>query len=75
MMEGTKQIAQRMVNAEDNFADTVQEITGCTRDEAFKALATMCKLKVVKLDVAVARYIPKHGAFMAADALRNAIAY
>lgn len=75
MMEGTKQIAQRMVNAEENFADTVQEITGCTRDEAIKALATMRKLKVVKLDVAIGRYLPKHGAFMEADALRYAIAY
>lgn len=74
-MEGTKQIAQRLVNAEEDFADTVREITGCTRDEAFKALATMCKLKVVKLDAGIGRYTAKHGAFMEADALRNAIAY
>lgn len=73
-MEGTKQIAQRIVNAEENFADTVQEITGCTREDAFKALATMRKLKVIKLDAVIGRYIPKHGAFMAAEALRNAIA-
>ncbi|WP_247391799.1 hypothetical protein [Ralstonia pseudosolanacearum] len=74
-MEGTKQIAQRLVNAEEDFADTVQEITGCTRDEALKALATMCKLKVVKLDAGIGRYTAKHGAFMEAGALRNAIAY
>lgn len=74
-MEGTKQIAQRLVKAEEDFADTVQEITGCTREEAFKALATMCELKVVKLDAGIDRYTAKHGAFMEADALRNAIAY
>lgn len=74
-MEGIKQIAQRIVNAEENFADTVQELAGCTRDEAFKALATMRKLKVVKLDAGIGRYTVKHGAFMEADALRNAIAY
>ncbi|NLP65552.1 hypothetical protein [Paraburkholderia sacchari] len=74
-MEGTKQVAQRMVNASENFVATVQEITGCTREEGFKALNTMRKLKVIKLDIAAGRYIAKHGAFMEALALRNAITY
>lgn len=74
-MQGTKQIAQRIVKAENEFAATVQEITGCSRDEAFKALATMRKLKVVKLDAVIGRYTAKHGAFMEADPLRNAIKY
>ncbi|KWK69107.1 hypothetical protein WT82_15040 [Burkholderia stagnalis] len=74
-MEGTKQIAQRIVNAEENFIETVQAITGCSREEGEKALNTMRKLRVIKLDVAGGRYMAKHGAFMEADALRNAIAY
>jgi hypothetical protein len=74
-MEGTRQVAQRIVNAGENFVATVQEITGCTRAEGFKALDTMRKLKVIKLDVTAGRYMAKHGAFMEPDALRNAIAY
>lgn len=74
-MNGTKAIAQRIVNAEENFIGTVQALTGFTRDESIKALNTMRKLKVVKLDVGIRRYLPKHGAFMEPDALRNAIAY
>lgn len=74
-MEGTRQIAQRIVNAEESFVATVQELTGCTRTDGFKALATMRKLKVIKLDAVQGRYTAKHGAFMESDALRNAIAY
>lgn len=46
-MDGTRQIAQRMVIAEETFVQTVQELTGCTREEAAKALTTMRKLKVL----------------------------
>jgi hypothetical protein len=74
-MNGTKEIAQRLVNAELDFVATVQEITGCTREEGFKALVTMKRLKVVKLDAGIGRYQVKHGAYMEAQALRNAIAY
>ncbi|MGP8437830.1 hypothetical protein ACT2FY_39065 [Paraburkholderia fungorum] len=74
-MEGTKQVAQRIVNAGEHFVGVVQEITGCSREEGFKALATMRNLKVVKLDVAGSRYQVKHGAFMKAEALRAAINY
>jgi len=74
-LPGAKPAAQRIANAEENFVETVQEITGCTREEAFRALNSMRKLKVVKLDVAIGRYIAKHGAYMDASALRQAIAY
>lgn len=74
-MNGTQQIAQRIVNAENDFIETVREITGCTADEGLKALQTMRKLKVIKLDPIIGRYNAKHGAFMEAQALRNAIAY
>ncbi|WP_049096450.1 hypothetical protein [Burkholderia cepacia] len=74
-MEGFKAIAQRIVNAEENFIETVQEITGCSREEGAKALSTMRKLRVIKLDVGIGRYTVTHGALMEAEALRNAIAY
>lgn len=74
-MEGTKQVAQRIVNAAEHFVGVVQQITGCSREEGFTALDTMRKLKVVKLDVAAGRYQVKHGAFLEADTLRAAINY
>lgn len=74
-MDGTRQIAQRMVIAEETFVQTVQELTGCTREEAAKALTTMRKLRVVKLDSAMGRYRATHGAYMEPEALRRAIMY
>lgn len=74
-MEGTREIAQRIVNAEENFIETVQTITGCTREEGIKALATMRQFKIIKLDANIGRYRAVHGAYMEADALRTAIAY
>ncbi|WP_176329005.1 hypothetical protein [Burkholderia vietnamiensis] len=74
-MDGTFQVAQRIVNAENHFIELVQEITGCSREEGAKALTTMSKLKVIKLDVGVSRYRPIHGVYMDADVLRNAINY
>ncbi|HHV7525906.1 TPA: hypothetical protein ACUNF5_007524 [Burkholderia orbicola] len=63
------------MNAENDFVETVQAITGCSRDEGEKALITMRKLRVIKLDVGIGRYTAKHGVFMEIDALRAAIAY
>lgn len=73
LIPGTRAIAQRIVNAEENFIATVREITGCSESEGAKALSTMRNLKVIKLDAAIGRYLPKHGAYMEVDALRSAI--
>jgi hypothetical protein len=72
---GFQAVAQRIVNAEAHFVGLVREITGCNETEAVKAFGTMRKLKVIKLDAVNGRYNAKHGAFMEATALRNAIAH
>ena len=73
--QGLKDVAQRIVNAENNFADTVQEVTSCTRKEAFKVLALYRKFKMVKLDAVCGRYTVNHGSFWEEHVLRNAIEY
>lgn len=74
-MEGTKQVAQRCAIAADHFVGVVQEINGCSSAQGFKALNTMLKLRLIKLDAVGGRYLVKHGAFMEANALRAAIDY
>lgn len=72
-MYGLKEVAQRIVNAEQNFIGVVREITGCSEADALKVLKTFRKLKVVKLDAVGGRYSVKHGIYLESDVLRNAI--
>jgi len=74
-MTGTKQVAQRIVNAEENFIETLMEIAGINREDAAKAMATMLKLKVAKLDAVIGRITVKHGAYLEASAIHNAVAF
>lgn len=74
-MQGTKHVAQRIVNGENKFVETVCEITGCTQAEALKALSVMRRLKVVSIDPVLGSFKVAHGIYMEADVLRNAIAF
>lgn len=71
---GTKAIAARIVNAERGFVETIMR-QGFTETEATKAMRTMLKLKVAKLDPIIGRISVKHGAYLEPDALRNAVNY
>jgi predicted TIM-barrel enzyme len=71
---GTKAVATRIVNAEENFVQIIIE-KGFTKDEAFKAMRTMLKLKVAKLDAIIGRITVKHGAYLEASSIRNAVNY
>lgn len=68
-------IAQRMVNAQQDFIEIVRERISCTEAEAMKAFETLTKLRLIKLDAVGGRYTVKHGAYLEPDALRNAIHY
>lgn len=68
-------IAQRMVNAQQNFIEIIRERTSCTEAEAVKAFETLKKLRLIKLDAVGGRYTVKHGAYLEPDALRNAMRY
>lgn len=71
---GTRAIAQRIVNAEENFTQIIME-KGFTRAEAQKAMRTMLKLKVAKLDAVGGKINVVHGAYLESDSLRNAVNY
>lgn len=74
MQQSFKNMAHRAVTAENNFAECVMQVIGCTQEEAFKVLAVYRKAKAVKNDYAVSRIVVKHGAFWNADVLRRALA-
>lgn len=74
-IKGTYEVAQRIVNAENNFIEVVMELSGWKKDEAEKVLAVYRKLKMVKLDLGIGRIKVKHGAYLDVDVIQNAIAY
>jgi len=73
-LPGTRDVAQRLVNAERDFIGTVQKITGCTPEEGRKAFNTLHKLKLLTLELGVGRYTVKHGSLLDAAVLRRAMA-
>lgn len=71
---GVWKVAQRMINAENNFVQMIME-KGFSRDEATRAMRTMLRLKVAKLDPVIGRILVKHGGYLDSDAIRRAIDY
>lgn len=74
-IKGMYAVAQRIVNAENNFIEVVMELSGCTKAEAEKVLSVYRKLKMVKIDLGIGRINVKHGAYLDFDVIQNAIAY
>jgi hypothetical protein len=74
-MEGTKQIAQRIVNAENSFIENIMNIAKIDKAAAEKVLTVYKKLKIVKLNATIGNYTVKHGAFLDKDTILNAVAY
>lgn len=70
---GTKAVAQRLVNAHENFIAVCGE-RGFTAAEADHILNVYKKAKAVKLNISMGRYDFKHGVFLDADVMRNALA-
>lgn len=72
-MNGTKAVAQRIVNAGEWLVDTLAEAANISRDDAQKAARYYVKHKLVKLDPIIGRYDFKHGAFIESDVIRRAV--
>ena len=72
-MNGTKEIAQRIVNAENSMIDEIVEQFGFSENEAEKILKVFKKAKAVKLDVYMGRYELTHGAFWCKEVMKNAL--
>lgn len=68
----TRDIAQRIINAENNFIETVMGF-GFTREQGRHVLMAYRLLKVVKLEANIGRYTVKHGAFWDIEVLQKAL--
>jgi len=73
-MQGTRQVAQRIVNAERAFAETIQGIAPCTDAEAAAVTALYRRLRVAKLDPVGGTIRVTHGAYLDREAVDNALA-
>jgi hypothetical protein len=74
MQQSFKNMATRMVNAENDFVSLLVDCAGITTDEAFKVLAVYRKVKVIKNDYAVNRISVKHGALLDREVILRALA-
>lgn len=63
MSEGARNMAQRMVNAEERFLAFAQETAGLNREEALTALVMYRKCKAVRFDYVGGQFQLTSGGF------------
>lgn len=68
-----RDMAQRLVNAENSFIECVRRDTGFTQEQAETVMAFYVKHKLMKLDAVDGQFYVKHGAFLDADVLKRAL--
>lgn len=66
-------MAYRIVEAERRFIDIIIGIIGCERPDAARILNHYRKLRIANLDPVGGSISVKHGAFLDADTLKNAL--
>lgn len=71
-INGTRDIAQRMVNAENSFIESLMVAGEITKEQAEKVLQIYRNAKVVKMDAVVGQMTVKHGAFLDRDVILRA---
>jgi hypothetical protein len=74
MHKAFQDIAQRLVNAEENFIGSLMEFGGITRAEATRVFDLYRREKFIKRDAVGGVYNVKHGAFLDRDVIRRALA-
>lgn len=72
-MKGTEQIAQRIINAENAFIESVVEQFDITEEEGEKVLNAFIKVKAVKIDPVMGQFNLTNGAFWDKQVIENAI--
>lgn len=72
--ESYKNLANSQVDAMDKFAEFVVKETDCDKDTAYKVYDLYMKNKLMKTDAIHGTFHVKHGAYLEADVLKNAIA-
>ena len=71
MIGALSPMAQRIENARKGFVEVLVE-RGLSAEDAERAMSTMLRLKVAKLDVHLGRINVSHGIYLELDVLRNA---
>jgi len=74
MRKAFQDIAQRLVQAEENFIASLMELGGITRAEATRVCDLYRREKLIKRDAVGGVYNVKHGAFLDRDVIRRALA-
>ena len=74
MEKGLRDIAQRQVNAMNDFEEMLAEMFGLTSDEARKVFETFRIVKALNFDAVNGRYTVKNGAFLEPDVIARALA-
>jgi hypothetical protein len=74
METGFKNVASRMVAAENNFLEVLMNFGEISKADAGKVLAVYRKLKMVKMDAVMGVMSVKHGAYLDKATIANALA-
>jgi hypothetical protein len=70
---GTRDIAQRLVNGENDFLEVLMERGGISREDAIKVLDHYRRVKVVKREGLGGRITVKHGEFLDKEVILRAL--
>jgi hypothetical protein len=73
MKTGFKNVATRLVNAENNFIEVLMTLGEISKAEAEKVLAVYRKHKLVKMDAVMGVLSVKHGAYLEKEVIGNAL--
>jgi hypothetical protein len=73
MKTSIEDMSMRMLNGQNNFVETIQQIVGCTHDEAIKVFKVYRNCKVLKYSAGIGRYSVIHGGFLEKDTIQCAI--
>lgn len=73
METGLKNMAARMVAAENNFAEVLMKFGEISKADAEKVMAVYRKLKLVKMDAVMGVLTVKHGAYLDKQTIANAL--
>ena len=74
MEVGLKNVASRMVAAENNFVEVLMNFGEISKSDAEKVLAVYRNLKLVKMDAVIGVMSVKHGAYLDKATIANALA-
>jgi len=72
-MQACKNIAQRSINAENNFINSVMEQFNFSQNEAEKILSVYKKHKLIKIDYVTGQFNLKDGRFWDRYPMENAL--